>query len=67
MKKVKGLVPQCKASGVRIKKGKVVEVSDADARYLVSTGNCVYVDKADVEAHEAGKNKGLTAEGFKAK
>ena len=60
MKKVKGVVAQCKASGKRIKKGKVAEVSDADARLLVGMKYVEYVDKADIEA-EKGK-KGLNTE-----
>ena len=60
MKKVKGIVEQCKASGVRIKKGKTAEVSDADAYLLVGMKYVEYVDKADIDAHKA--KKGLTTE-----
>ena len=60
MKKVKGIVDQCKASGVRIKKGKTAEVSDADAYLLVGMKKVAYVDKADIEAAKA--KKGLSTE-----
>lgn len=60
MKKVKGIVEQCKASGVRIKKGKTVEVSDKDAYLLVGMKMVKYVDKEDIDAQK--EKKGLSTE-----
>ena len=60
MKKVKGIVEQCKASGVRIKKGKTAEISDADAYLLVGMKMVKYVDKEDIDAQK--EKKGLSTE-----
>jgi hypothetical protein len=57
MVKVVGVAEQCKASGVRIKKGKTAEVTMRDARLLEAVGAVEFADKKDKP-----KTKGLTAE-----
>lgn len=57
MVKVIGVAEQCKASGVRIKKGKTVEVTMRDARLLAAAGSVKFADKK-----EEPKTKGLTVE-----
>lgn len=54
MKKIKGIVEQCKCAGKRIKKGEIAEVEDKDAFLLVGMKMCEYVEEKDVPKKKAG-------------